>query len=166
MHEVGLFNEDTRPTVGQVETAIEQAHAMVAMRVGWDTDAPDACLVAYRYTVALAAACIIEKSYFPEQIAQRRSAYEELNDELEAALTNLLRCVVDGGLGPGDVRGGGAYSLCTPVEHCGDGPRGFVPANWNENPDEVTGADAWLAGHQRTTWRGEVLLDRHGNRVD
>jgi hypothetical protein len=162
--EVGLWTEDTRPNVGQVEVAIKQAHAMVAMRVGWEVPGP--CMVGYRYAVALAAACIIEKSYFPEQIANRRSAYDELNAELEVALTNLLRCVVDGGFGPGDTHGAEAYSICTPVEHCGDGARVLVPANWNEPDPEVdTGATDWLTGHQ-DTWRGEVTLDRHGNRID
>jgi hypothetical protein len=168
--EVGRFNEDTRPTLMQVEETIAHAHAFVALRVGWSS--PAGCLEGYRSTVALAAACIIEKSYFPEQVESRRSAYEELNAELVEPLRNLERCIMDGGLGPGEVTGSGSgdvYSICTPVEHCGGKPL-FVPANWNDpyahnidDPHETNDAAVqWLKGKQ-STWAGEV--DADGNPI-
>jgi hypothetical protein len=164
--EQGLFTEATRPTVLQVEATIEVAHAMVALRVGWES--PDACLAGYRQAVSLAAACIIEKSYFPEQIADNRSAYVQLNEELTAALQGLYQCVVDGGLGPGaggESGSAGAYDLCTPYQPCGAGPSLFVPANWNnpqaydvDDPYEPSAAQAWLVGMQET-WRGVIDAD-------
>jgi hypothetical protein len=167
--EVGLFTEATRPTVGQVEQAISTAHSMVALRVGWES--PEPCLEGYRYAVSLAAACIIEKSYFPEQIADSRSAYVQLNEELTQALQNLYQCVVDGGLGPGsggDSGSAGVYDICTPVEHCA-GTYPFVPANWNnpyaesvDDPYEPSQAQAWLMAKQGQ-WAGQV--DQDGNPI-
>jgi len=143
---------------------------MVALRVGWES--PDACLEGYRYCVSLAAACIIEKSFFPEQIADNRSPYVQLNDELSQALEGLYQCVVDGGLGPGPTPGGdtaGAYDICTPREPCDWPGELFVPANWNnpyaEDVDdefEPSQAQTWLAGMQGT-WQGEV--DQYGQPI-
>lgn len=166
--EVGLFNESTRPSVGQVEQAIETAHSMVALRVGWA--APQNCLEGYRWTVALFAAAMIEKSYFPEQISDNRSHYPQLSDELAQAMQDLYQCIVDGGMGPGGPEGGGqAYDVCTPYVPCGAGPRLFVPANW-DNPyaDDVddegwpSAAQAWLTSMQ-STWQGTI--DADGNPI-
>lgn len=165
--ELGLWTEDTRPTVLQVEATIDFAHQVVAMQVGWEC--PEPCLEAYGIAVALEAACLIEKSYFPEQIESRRSAYEELRAESDSMRGNLLRCISDGGLGPGEAEGGaggGVYSICTPLAYQ---PKVFRPANWNDPaafnidvPEEGSPASQWLEGMQ-STWAGEVQLDSEGN---
>ena len=150
--EVGLFTEDTRPSVGQVDVALKQARTLVAGKAGLTP--PDPCAGLYETVVALQAACIIEKSYFPEQVVSGRSAYEQLAEELTAAMDALNTCIVSGGLGP--VEGGAmdAYSICTPAEHCG-GAGLYAPDNWNnpyaedvEDTGTPTQAQAWLAAHQ------------------
>lgn len=150
--EIGLFTEDTRPSVGQVDVALKQARTLVAGKMGLTP--PDPCAGLYETVVALQAACIIEKSYFPEQVVSGRSAYEQLAEELTAAMDSLNTCIVNGGLGPGEGGGNfGAYDVCTPAAHCGDGL--YAPDNWNnpyapdvEDTSFPSAAQAWLAAHQ------------------
>jgi len=156
--EVGLWNEDTRPTLGQVETHIDQARALVELRIG--SSVPDPFVNAYRYVVALQAACIIEKQYWPEQIRSGLSNYPELLAEYDAAM-QLLENAVLGQKGAHD-----AYSLCTPFEPCGCGPGLWAPANWNDpyanDPDRPVGRELndpavqWLKAHQ-AQWAGQPM---------
>lgn len=161
--EVGLWTEDTRPSVGQVDVAIKQARAIVASTNGWDVI--DACSYTYETLVALEAACIIEKSYFPEQVVSGRSPYEQLREEADRIGENLTSCIVNGGLGPAEGGGSkGAYSVCTPVDHCG-GPYLFAPDNWNnpyaddiDDPYEMQNAAVqWLIDHQ-DVWAGYPIV--------
>lgn len=166
--EVGLWTEDTRPTVGQVEQAIEQAKAMVGLRTG---QAPilDACAVGWQTSVALMAATIIEQSYFPEQIAAHRSSYEQLEARLEAALEGLTNCIVTkGGVDAGEPGAAyGVFEIRTPLPE--DEGSWMVPANWNapyaddiDAPVQREAATDWLAARQ-PDWSGEI--DQHGNPI-
>ena len=159
--EIGLFTEDTRPSVGQVDVALKQARTLVAGKMG--SAPPDPCGALYETVVALQAACIIEKSYFPEQVVSGRSAYEQLAEELTAAMDALNTCIVNGGLGP-DQGGGnmGVYDVCTPRAPCGDDL--WAPDNWNnpyaddvDDTTEPTRAQAWLRGMQ-PVWAGYPIV--------
>lgn len=156
--EIGLWNEDTRPSVGQVEVALKQARAIIAGKVGWQK--PDACSALYELLVALEAACIIEKSYFPEQVASDRSAYDQLREEATDYYAALTTCIADAGQG---AESSGAYSVCTPVEHCGCDSL-WAPDNWNDpyagNIDDPYESDdaavRWLRSMQ-PVWAGTSL---------
>lgn len=159
--EVGLFTEDTRPSVGQVDVALKQARTLVAGKAGLTP--PAACADLYETVVALQAACIIEKSYFPEQVVSGRSAYEQLAEELAAAMDALNTCIISGGVGP--VEGGSmdVYSVCTPAEHCG-GCDLYAPVNWDnphaqdvDDTGERSMAQTWLRAMQ-TTWQGYPVV--------
>lgn len=154
--EVGAFTAGTRPTDTQVQEAIVQARNLMGLSVG--RGAPAACLPGYVTAVALSAACIIEKSYYPEQILSGRSPYAQLATELERATAGLGACISNGGAGPG-AAGSGVYDVFVQL----DRPSGtsFVPANWDDpeadDTDEVgatnSGAQAWLDG-QQAGWGG------------
>src|SRR5215831_7714469 len=78
-NEVGTFDDDTRPTADQVEEQIDEAVALVAMRL--PSTVPDTLWPAVAAVVAYRAALRIEKSYFPEQVRSDRSVYEKLHTE-------------------------------------------------------------------------------------
>lgn len=112
--EVGTFNDETRPTADQVETHIDAAMGLVALRlpdtVPLNLSQGVVSLVAYR------AALRIEKSYFPEQVRSDRSPYEELRqeyvDDLQALMDALASAGDEGGFG---VAGHRAHSEWTPT---------------------------------------------------
>lgn len=134
--EVGLFNEDTRPTVSQVETAIAFAERTIRTRVGTPGEA---CSEAFAVAVVHEAACQIEKSYWPEQVLSERSPYEHLRVEAEAAIRGLEACVGEFG---GDENGGRAtvYDVVTP-------PACAVPG------------DAWWPEHVLGNWNPPEPID-------
>ena len=135
--EVGVFNEDTRPSLDAVEQQIALAEQVVRTRIGGYSEG---CSEAYATAVVFTAACQIEKSYFPEQVRTERSPYEQLASELELIMTGLLACVEE--FGTTDESGevttdAGAYDIRTPSA------AGCVPywpehilGNWN--PPEPT----------------------------
>ncbi len=89
-NEVGTFDADTRPTDAQVELHIDDAYAIVGVRLPKLDDVRLAGLLpAVAAVVALEAACEIEKSYWPEQVRSNRSPYSELRDEATEALNAL-----------------------------------------------------------------------------
>lgn len=90
--EQGTFTPDTRPTDAQVTELIAVAADIVTASVGAiPVDSP--CEASTWVVVALGTVCLIEKSYFPEQIETGRSAYEQYRQEYEAVLTQLARCL-------------------------------------------------------------------------
>lgn len=90
MREVGTFDDATRPTDIQVEGHIDDAYALVGTHLpALDTDAMTGLLPAVEAVVALGAACVIEKSYWPEQVLSDRSAYAQLEQEYRDALEQL-----------------------------------------------------------------------------
>jgi len=85
--EVGTFTADTRPTDEQVLTLIDEAVADVQARMG---PSPPAELAdAGRFAAALETACLIELSYWPEQVQSNRSAYQEYWEMLQTRFTAL-----------------------------------------------------------------------------
>jgi hypothetical protein len=81
-NELGTFTADTRPTADQVRRTIVQAEQDVDAYI--DTDLPTEAIPIAREAVAIRAAMIIERSYYPEQITANRSPYEHLRDEWRA----------------------------------------------------------------------------------
>jgi hypothetical protein len=95
--EVGTFNDDTRPTSAQVITLIDEAVADVQARMGQSP--PPELAGAGKSAAAMMAACLVELSYFPEQVRSDRSAFSEYWELLQnkiAALQEAAR-----GLEPG-----------------------------------------------------------------
>lgn len=94
--ELGDWSDDTRPTPEDVADLIDQASGPVLARIGrleGPEDEPDRysnLIPAAKHLVALGAAMLVEKSYFPEQVASERSAYTSYQAEYQdcqAALT-------------------------------------------------------------------------------
>jgi hypothetical protein len=103
--ELGDWSDDTRPTPEEVADLIDQAAGPVLARVGRleapvGEPNPYADLVpAAHHLVTLGAAMLVEKSYFPEQVASDRSAYTSYQAEYQDCLAALV--------GDGDGSGGG-----------------------------------------------------------
>ena len=92
-NEIGTFNGDTRPNGGQVARLILQGAGDLALAVG-SPDLPENLWDSARTVAAYRAACLIELTYFPEQVALGRSPYtqlKELYDELLIALRLTYR---------------------------------------------------------------------------
>jgi len=89
---VGTFDDDTEPTAEQVDTIIDGAYDVIAMRLpAVERLAPFPSLIAgMTQVVALEAACRIEKAYWPEQVRTDRSNYSVLKVELDEALAGLI----------------------------------------------------------------------------
>ena len=100
MNEVGTFDEATRPTADQVEEYIDDAMALVGLRVPL-AQLPTGSEASYAAVVALQAAAVIEKSYWPEQIDSGRSSYAQLVAELQAGVAALEGFVYSNGATPG-----------------------------------------------------------------
>ena len=115
--EVGEWTADTRPTAEQVDETILLARGIVEARVGSPVDA---CLGAFEVAVCFEAACIIEKSYFPEQVESGRSQYDQLRAEADTIVQGVKDCQA-GNLPDGDAtteRTWQVYDVCTPPGHC------------------------------------------------
>jgi hypothetical protein len=75
-NEVGTFTPATRPTDAEVEQLITNGVAKIASYVGWTLPAdaePEAS-----HLSAIVTACEVELSYWPEQVRNDRSAYQQL----------------------------------------------------------------------------------------
>jgi hypothetical protein len=88
-NELGQWTTETRPTLAQVTEALTLATGIVEARVGTPVDA---CLSAFHVAVCFEAACMIEKSYFPEQVESGRSHYDQLRAEADALLDGVREC--------------------------------------------------------------------------
>jgi hypothetical protein len=96
-YEGGTFNDDTRPTSAQVLTLIDQAVADVK---AWLGPTPPAEIAdAAKVAAALDTACLIELSYYPEQVQSNRSAYPEYKQLLDDKVSQLQAAAR--GLAPG-----------------------------------------------------------------
>jgi hypothetical protein len=96
--EVGTFNDDTRPTSAQVLTLIDQAVADVQAWLG--PNPPPELAAAARVAASLEVACLIELSYYPEQVRSQRSAfpeYKQLLDDKTNQLQEAARGLQPGG---------------------------------------------------------------------
>lgn len=117
--EQGTFTTDTRPTGTHAEAIITMALDEVHMIVG-PIPADSRCLAGAYVAVALKAACMIEKSLWPEQVNVPRSPYEQYQAEYEQAVTALAGC------------------LGVPVAGA-DGSGTTVSREWGQIPVAVTG---------------------------
>ena len=98
--ELGKWSDATRPTEQDVVRIIALAAAEL---VAPDFAGP--CMRVARSAIAYHAACLIELSYFPEQVRSDRSPYEELKELADGARVELDSCISGGGVPDG---GGGA----------------------------------------------------------
>jgi hypothetical protein len=80
-NEVGTFDDDTRPTGDQVDEQIDAAMGLVGIRFPSTSNMTDEQVTAFQALVAYRAALRVEKSYFPEQVRNDRSAYAQLREE-------------------------------------------------------------------------------------
>jgi hypothetical protein len=87
--ELGSWSDATRPTYDEVAQLIELARMQAT-----DADGPaqTACGPLCRTVIALHAACLVELSYFPEQVRSDRSPYSELRDMLTDAQAAYSLC--------------------------------------------------------------------------
>jgi len=116
--ELGEWTDETRPTLTQVEETIALADATVGAKVG----APvEACAGGFAVAVIYEAACLIEKSYYPEQVESGRSHYDQLRAEADTVLQGVRDCQA-GNLPDGEAseRTWQVYDVCTPpAPFCG-----------------------------------------------
>jgi hypothetical protein len=88
--EVGDFDGDTRPTDAQCEDQISSSLVLVQTRLPDMSKITDAeLLAAVEEVVAMDAACVIEKTYWPEQLGSARSPYAILKAERDEELAAL-----------------------------------------------------------------------------
>jgi hypothetical protein len=85
--ELGDFTDATRPTGDEVTGLIGQAYDDVTSQI--DTDLPQESYGAARNAIALAAALKVELSYWPEQIPNGQSPYNDLKDMFDEAMVRL-----------------------------------------------------------------------------
>jgi hypothetical protein len=118
--ELGEWTSETRPTLAQVQETLSLASAIVVARTG---EPVSSCAGSFAIAVVFEAACIIEKSYFPEQVESGRSQYDQLRAEADAVLEGVRECQA-GNLpdAAGDERTWRVYDLETPGT--------FTPVDW------------------------------------
>lgn len=92
MTRVGTFTDDTQPTGDQVTSLIARARRRVAMSAGpiGERFYDDA-----RELTAIYAGMLIERSYFPEEIGDTGSLYQELKADFETGLAALIAASID-----------------------------------------------------------------------
>jgi len=84
--EPGTFNSNTRPTGDQCWDLIDTAMSDIAAEMG---DIPDLVQDNARRVAALGAACLVELSFYPEQINSGRSPYPQIKAWYDAAFARL-----------------------------------------------------------------------------
>lgn len=95
--ELGTFTGETRPTAAEVDRLVDQAIRDVAGIVGVDPPADTLDIV--RGVVALRAAILVERSYFPEQIRGDQSLYNALRDDYKDQLKMATEAVRESAAG-------------------------------------------------------------------
>jgi hypothetical protein len=85
--EIGTINDDTRPTSAQVITLIDEAVGDIEARMG--PTPPEELAGAGKSAAAMMTACLVQLSYFPEQVQSNRSAYQEYWELLQSKITAL-----------------------------------------------------------------------------
>lgn len=89
--ELGTFTTDTRPTFDEVMVMIDIAASDVTAKV--DYDLPVETYTQAKDLIALRTAMLVELSYFPEQVAQNKSAYAEYKVLYDDGLERLVEAV-------------------------------------------------------------------------
>lgn len=108
-NEVGIFNENTRPTGDAVRGLIRQAADDVVMLI--DVDIPPTAYDLADSVIAIGAAMLIELSYYPEQVGTPNSAYDHWWEWYQVMLERLKLAVEREALEEemGEVGAGGIY---------------------------------------------------------
>jgi hypothetical protein len=86
-NELGHWTADTRPTETEVSLLIGNAAQAVSDELPGDV--PIELYGSFSFCTQLMTACMIEKSYFPEQVASGRSAYDKYWEEYLRAIAAL-----------------------------------------------------------------------------
>jgi hypothetical protein len=86
--EHGTFDDSTRPTAIQVDILITNGCADVAAWVGYDV--PEQLWNEARNLASIYAACQVEESYFPEQVASQRSVWDQLWRRYQYGIQQLV----------------------------------------------------------------------------
>lgn len=86
--EVGTFTSDTRPTDEQAQALIDQACEDLTSYLG--ADVPVCAQNTGKGVAAIGAACLIELSYFPEQINSGLSSYIQLKELYDQRLPQFV----------------------------------------------------------------------------
>ena len=95
-NELGVFNENTRPTAAQVQVRIEIARSLVKGALG---DIPESCLEGFETAVALRAALLTEAAFWPEQTDSNQSTFNRLRELYLEAWAGIQSCVAKGTAG-------------------------------------------------------------------
>lgn len=94
--EIGTFDDTTRPTGEEVDRIINMATSVVLSRTGSLNTPPMICDTAAdlrtnaQTAVSMLASMLVELTYFPEQVASNRSAYEDYRDLWTSMMTSLI----------------------------------------------------------------------------
>lgn len=99
-NEVGTFNGLTRPTDVQVTSLLADAGSDVADQIGWDI--PNVFWPRAAAQTQLAAALLVELTYFPEDVGTNRSPYAQLKTLFDERLGRLKTAIADYDADPTD----------------------------------------------------------------
>lgn len=100
-NELGTFTAATKPTDAEAQELLDQAVADLAAVIG--EDIPAGAFTQAEGIAAIAGACLIELSFFPEQINTGRSPYNQLKDMYDDRLKTLVKLIqVSGGTTPNE----------------------------------------------------------------
>jgi hypothetical protein len=91
-NELGTFNDDTRPTEDQVGELIDTAVSDIESEIG---TVPDQLQDAARRVAAIGTALLVELSFFPEQITNNRSPYDQLKELYDTRFSRLKTQIDD-----------------------------------------------------------------------
>lgn len=89
-NEVGVWNEDTRPTGEQAAAMMAEAERQVKAKLGGVDPCTEALADDAAACIHLKAAMLIEISYFGEQVAKDLSPYPELKEQYKEEIETLL----------------------------------------------------------------------------
>jgi hypothetical protein len=109
--ELGKWTADTRPTDDEVARLIA-----LAARELVPPDFAGPCTRSAQSAITYHAACLIELSYFPEQVRSDRSPYEELKALADAARSELDVCISSGAPDGGGAGGEGYAYHSLPID--------------------------------------------------
>lgn len=87
--ELGTYTTDTRPTAAEATVLITAAVGAVSAEIGPDID--DRLFDLAKHVASLRAAMLIEVAYFPEQVAEGRSPYEQYRALYEESIAKLIK---------------------------------------------------------------------------
>lgn len=104
--EIGTFTDATRPTGQEVSLLIGSAAQAVASEL--TADVPIALYGSFSLCAIEMTACMIEKSYFPEQITSARSPYDQHWEQYLRYIEALKDRIPEGG---GDLGASGIGNL-------------------------------------------------------